>query len=72
MPRQKIQVSERTASPEIFTTWMLAEYLRCHTSTIYRMLKEHRLPAFRVGSDWRFSKSAIDKWLKEMSVDYRV
>jgi excisionase family DNA binding protein len=33
-----------------------------HPSTIYRMLKKNMLPAFRVGSDWRFTVEAIDKW----------
>jgi hypothetical protein len=26
------------------------------------MLKKNLLPAFRVGSDWRFTVEAIDKW----------
>jgi hypothetical protein len=26
------------------------------------MLKKNQLPAFRVGSDWRFTVEAIDKW----------
>jgi hypothetical protein len=26
------------------------------------MLKKSQLPAFRVGSDWRFTVEAIDKW----------
>ena len=29
---------------------------------VYRMLKKNQLPAFRVGSDWRFAVEAIDKW----------
>jgi len=39
--------------PEIMTVSSLADYLHCHTSTIYRLLKERRIPAFKVGSDWR-------------------
>jgi hypothetical protein len=27
------------------------------------MLKKNQLPAFRVGSDWRFTVEAIDQWL---------
>jgi excisionase family DNA binding protein len=37
-------------------------HTQVHPSTIYRMLKKNQLPAFRVGSDWRFSVEAIDKW----------
>jgi hypothetical protein len=29
---------------------------------IYRLLKGGRLPAFRVGSDWRFNVESIDCW----------
>lgn len=28
------------------------------------MLKNNELPAFRIGSDWRFSREAIDEWIR--------
>jgi excisionase family DNA binding protein len=40
----------------------VADYLRVHPSTIYRLLKRKELPAFKVGSDWRFNRAAIDQW----------
>jgi excisionase family DNA binding protein len=40
----------------------LAGYLRVHTTTVYRQLKRGLLPAFRVGSDWRFNVESIDRW----------
>jgi len=46
----------------VLTVKDLAEYLKVHTSTIYRLLKEGKLPAFRVGSDWRFNLNEIDRW----------
>ena len=46
----------------IATVKEVSEYLRVHPSTVYRMLAKKQLPAFRVGSDWRFSLSAIDQW----------
>jgi excisionase family DNA binding protein len=42
----------------------VAEYLRVHPSTIYRLLKNKQLPGFRVGSDWRFNRTSIDRWLR--------
>jgi excisionase family DNA binding protein len=33
-----------------------------HQSTIYRLARQKELPAFRVGSDWRFNIESIDKW----------
>lgn len=47
---------------DIMTVTELADYLRVHQTTIYRLLKTNGIPAFKVGSDWRFHRSAIDKW----------
>ena len=46
-----------------FTVGELAEFLKVHHTTVYRLVKRQDLPAFKVGSDWRFSKKAIEKWL---------
>ncbi|MGO9449574.1 MAG: helix-turn-helix domain-containing protein [Candidatus Binataceae bacterium] len=40
----------------------VAEYLGVHKTTIYRLLKEKEIPAFRLGSDWRFNIESIDDW----------
>jgi excisionase family DNA binding protein len=50
-------------SDEIMTVLTLAEFLRCNQSTIYRLLKRKQIPAFKLRSDWRFSRSAIDEWI---------
>ena len=49
----------------VLTVQEVSTYLRVHPSTIYRMLKKNQLPAFRVGSDWRFTVEAIDKWRED-------
>lgn len=46
----------------VLTVQEVSSYLRVHPSTVYRMLKKNQLPAFRVGSDWRFTVEAIDQW----------
>ncbi len=46
----------------VLTVGELAEYLRVHRSTIYRLLKKGLLPAFKIGSDWRFNTEAIEQW----------
>lgn len=51
--------------PKVLTVKELADYLRVHTSTIYRLLKYRRLPAFKVGSDWRFNMESIDRWREQ-------
>jgi len=40
----------------------VATYLRVHPSTVYRMAKNHAIPAFKIGSDWRFNQESIDGW----------
>jgi excisionase family DNA binding protein len=50
------------ATNPVLTVKEVAAYLRVHQSTIYRLLKAQQLPAFRVGSDWRFNIEAIDQW----------
>jgi excisionase family DNA binding protein len=50
---------------KILTIADLSEYLHVHRTTIYRMLREGRLPGFRIGSDWRFSLEAIEQWLRD-------
>ena len=47
---------------KVITVGELAEYLRVHRSTLYRLLKKGQLPGFKIGSDWRFNLEVIDKW----------
>ncbi|HUY29216.1 MAG TPA: helix-turn-helix domain-containing protein [Candidatus Binataceae bacterium] len=47
---------------DILTIAELSRHLRVHPTTIYRLLRQGRIPGFRVGSAWRFNKDAIEKW----------
>lgn len=47
---------------KILTVSELAFYLKVHPSTVYRLLRCDELPAFKVGSDWRFNIETIDRW----------
>ena len=44
----------------------LAKYLHVHRSTIYRLLRDGKVPAFKIGSDWRFNTKQIDRWRHEL------
>jgi len=48
------------------TVQEVSSYLHVHKSTIYRLLKQRQIPAFHMGSDWRFNVEAIDRWLLEL------
>ncbi len=57
---------------KVMTVKELSDYLKVHPSTVYRQLKRGKLPAFKVGSDWRFNIESIDRWrLQQDSLDGR-
>ncbi|MBN1823948.1 MAG: helix-turn-helix domain-containing protein [Endomicrobiales bacterium] len=43
----------------------LAEYLGIGKSKIYSLIRHKKIPASRIGRQYRFSKEVIDAWLKE-------
>ena len=45
------------------TTEEVLEYLQVNLRTVYRLIKAGKIPAVRVGRQWRFRKSDIDAWL---------
>jgi excisionase family DNA binding protein len=49
----------------VLTMEDVASLLKVHPMTIYRLLKNHRIPAFKMGSDWRFNRESIERWIKE-------
>ena len=49
----------------VFTVQELASYLRMKPVTIYKHAKAGKLPCFKVGANWRFKKSTIDRWISE-------
>jgi excisionase family DNA binding protein len=57
-----------TKSKEILTAKEVAEYLNIHPLTVHRYAREGKIPAFKIGTDWRFHKRYIERWIKEKSV----
>ena len=50
---------------EILTTKDVAEYLNIHPLTVHRYAREGKIPAFKIGTDWRFHKKYLEKWIKQ-------
>jgi excisionase family DNA binding protein len=46
------------------TTEEVLEYLQVTQRTVYRLIKAGRIPAVRVGRQWRFRKQDVDRWLQ--------
>jgi excisionase family DNA binding protein len=54
------------ASPgRIMTVAEVARYLQIHQATLYKLLRRHQIPAFKIGSDWRFESAAVVKWMAD-------
>ncbi len=47
---------------EIMTLEEVAAYLRLKPQTIYTWAQEKKIPAAKIGKEWRFKRSIIDEW----------
>jgi len=43
----------------------VAKYLKIDDQTAYRLSQQGKLPAFKVGGQWRFKQEDINKWINE-------
>ena len=48
---------------DVFNIDELADYLKIPKSTLYKLVREGKIPAQKVGRHWRFHKEAIVRWL---------
>ncbi len=53
---------------EIMTAKEVAEYLSIHPLTVHKYAREGKIPAFKIGTDWRFHKKYMERWIKERVV----
>jgi len=56
-----------TVAERVLTVEEVAEMLRCTRGTIYRLIEEEGLPAFRVGRRYRVLSTLLIGWMKERS-----
>ena len=54
-----------TQAPEIMDIKTLARYLGMGRSKIYGLIRQKKIPASRIGRQYRFSKPIVDAWLRE-------
>jgi len=43
----------------------LSAYLKTPKSTLYKLVREGKIPSQKIGRHWRFRSRAIDRWLDE-------
>lgn len=51
----------------ILTIPEIAKYLKVTEKTIYKLAGAKKIPAFKVGGSWRFSRVHIDQWIQQQS-----
>jgi len=50
-------------SYDVFNIDELSDYLKIPKSTLYKLVREGKIPGQKVGRHWRFHKEAIVRWL---------
>ena len=50
------------ADDEIMTLEEVAAYLKLKPQTIYSWAQEKKIPAAKIGKEWRFKRSVLDEW----------
>ena len=61
------QTKDRLMPEQLLTLEQVAEYLNVDKFTVYRLLSDKQLPAFKVGNQWRFKRRMIENWLNKHS-----
>lgn len=54
---------------EVLTIEELAVYLKISKSTLYKLVREGKIPSQKIGRHWRFRKGAIDHWLDDLPAE---
>lgn len=49
----------------LLTVKQVADYLKIDKFTVYRLVTQGKLPAYKVGSQWRFNKKLLEAWLRQ-------
>jgi excisionase family DNA binding protein len=48
----------------LLTVKEVSALLRVSAQTLYKMLEQGRIPALRVGNQWRFERQKVMEWLE--------
>lgn len=50
---------------EIMTAEETCRYLKITPRTLYRYLQSRKIPAFKLGKEWRFVRSDLEQWIRD-------
>jgi excisionase family DNA binding protein len=57
---------------KLLTIEQIAEKLQISDTTLYKLARSGKIPAIKVGNQWRFKMEDIDRWLESQKVTNRV
>jgi excisionase family DNA binding protein len=49
---------------DLMTTKELMDYLQISRTKVWELVHKKGLPAFRIGGDYRYRRSEVDKWIE--------
>ena len=64
---RSLAVDRHAESGNLLTPEQVADYLNVNKFTIYRLITQKKIPAFKVGNQWRFKQKMLDAWLMTKS-----
>ena len=64
----KIYIGGEDNVGQVMTSVEAADYLKMHVKTVCRLAKEGKIPARKVGSEWRVLRPVLDRWRAEALV----
>jgi excisionase family DNA binding protein len=63
--RVKMEKLQNSTNKQIMDIKEVSEYLGIGKSKIYSLIKMKKIPASKIGKQYRFSKEIVDGWLKD-------
>lgn len=57
--------AEMDEAKSYLTIQDVARRFGVNATTVYRLVKRGKLPAFKVGNQWRFGKARLQEWVKD-------
>ena len=65
--KPRIPAQDEDKPGALLTLGQVADYLKVNKFTVYRLVTQKRIPAFKVGNQWRFKREMLDAWLMTKS-----
>ena len=55
----------RQVQQSFLTIQDVADRFGVNVTTVYRLVQRGKLPAFKIGNQWRFSAARLDEWVAD-------